>query len=221
MEIDLNRNNQTLVFIDDSGDPGFNFEKGSSFFFIIAAVIFYDPLEAEKTAVGIKEVRRSLGFPDNNFEFKFCKSKKIVREKFLESVKNFDFKIRYLIVDKRVIRSRDLKENKDLFYSYAIKMLLKNSDGSILDAKIKIDGSGDREFRRSFSTYLRKSLNSNEKKIVNNLKLVDSKKDVLIQLADMVAGSEFRYFEHKDSKSDFNNYRNIIKKRIEDEWNFK
>lgn len=221
MKIDLKRNSQTLVFIDDSGDPGFNFEKGSSSFFIIAAVIFHDSLEAEKTAIGIKEARRNMGFPDNNFEFKFCKSKKIVRERFLESVKSFDFKIRYLIVDKRIIRSRELKENKDLFYSYAIKMLLKNSDGSILDAKIKIDGSGDREFRRSFSTYLRKSLNSNEKKIVNNLKLVDSKKDVLIQLADMVAGSEFRYFEHGNSKSDFDSYRNIIKKKIEDEWKFK
>lgn len=221
MVIDLNKNSKTLVFIDDSGDPGFNFEKGSSIFFIIAAVIFHDSLEAEKTAIGIKEARRNMDFPDNDFEFKFCKSKKIVREKFLESVKNFDFKIRYLVVDKRIIKSKDLKENKDLFYSYAIKMLLKNSDGSILDAKIKIDGSGDREFRRSFSTYLRKSLNSNEKKIVNNLKLVDSKKDVLIQLADMVAGSEFRYFEHRGSKSDFNSYRNIIKKKIEDEWEFK
>ena len=221
MVINSNRNNQTLVFIDDSGDPGFSFEKGSSIFFIIAAVIFRDTLEAEKTAIRIKEERRALGFPDNDFEFKFCKSKKIVREKFLDAVKNFDFKIRYLIVDKRVIKSEDLKENKDLFYSYAIKMLLKNSDGSVLDAKIKIDGSGDREFRRSFSTYLRKSLNSNEKKIVNNLKLVDSKKDVLIQLADMVAGSEFRYYEHKNTKSDFDSYRNIIKRKIEDEWEFR
>lgn len=35
-----------LVFIDDSGDPGFKIEKGSSSVFVIALVIFDDDLEA-------------------------------------------------------------------------------------------------------------------------------------------------------------------------------
>jgi len=46
-----------LVFIDDSGDPGFKVEKGSSKIFVITMVIFKDNLEAEKTSVAIKEVR--------------------------------------------------------------------------------------------------------------------------------------------------------------------
>ena len=47
-------------------------------------------------------MRRKEGFPDN-VEFKFNKSKrrKILERKFFEAVKIFDFKIRYLIVDKR------------------------------------------------------------------------------------------------------------------------
>ena len=214
-------NLNTLVFIDDSGDPGFKFEKGSSSFFIISAVIFNDSLEAEKTSIAIKELRRKLKFPENNFEFKFCKSSRDTKEKFLEVVKDYNFKIRYLVVDKRKIRSSELKNNKNSFYSYIIKMLLINSNDSILDARIKIDGSGDRIFRRNFSTYLRKSLNSNSKKIVKNLKLVDSKENTLIQLADMVAGSEYRYFEFFKDKTDYNLYRNIIKNKIEDEWIFK
>ena len=91
---------QSLVFIDESGDAGFKFEKESSNYFIISAVIFNDFLEAEKTAVAIKDMRRKEGFPDN-VEFKFNKSKRRIREKFFEAVKIFDFKIRYLIVDKR------------------------------------------------------------------------------------------------------------------------
>lgn len=31
-----------LVFIDDSGDPGFKLDKGSSRFFVICSVIFDD-----------------------------------------------------------------------------------------------------------------------------------------------------------------------------------
>ena len=38
-----------IIFIDDSGDPGFKVEKGSSVVFVIALVIFDDPLDAELT----------------------------------------------------------------------------------------------------------------------------------------------------------------------------
>ncbi len=71
-----------LVFIDDSGDPGFKLDRGSSAFFVIVLVIFDDDLETEKAAVRIKELRRQLGFPDH-VEFKFHKSNRSVREQFL------------------------------------------------------------------------------------------------------------------------------------------
>jgi hypothetical protein len=59
-----------LVFIDDSGDPGFKLEKGSSSHFVIACVIFQDELEALKVKVALKELKRSLKYPEN-VEFKF------------------------------------------------------------------------------------------------------------------------------------------------------
>lgn len=211
---------QSLVFIDESGDAGFKFEKGSSLYFVISAVVFDDFLEAEKTALAIKELRRDLGFSDS-FEFKFNNDKKKIREKFFLTIKDFDFKVRYLVINKQKIRSDELKNNKNSFYSYAIKMLLKHSDNKILNAKIKIDGSGDRVFKKNFSVYLRKNLNSYEKRIIDNLRFVDSKDNVLIQLADMLAGSERRFFEFKDTKTDAKIYRDIIKKKIQDEWEFK
>ena len=212
------KQSKTLVFIDDSGDPGFRFNKGSSRFFVIAAVIFDDTLEAEKTALAIKELKRAFRFPDD-IEFKFNKSKKDVRIKFLETVCRSRFKIRSLVVDKKLIYSGELKNSKNSFYSYAIKMLLAYSGDSILDAKIKLDGSGDRLFKRSFSVYLRHSLNSREKKIMNNLKFINSKENVLIQLADMIVGSIRRSYE--SDKNDKDVYKRIIKKHIEDEWQFK
>jgi len=207
-----------LVFIDDSGDPGFKLEKGSTRFFVISLVIFDDELEAEKTAIAIKDLRRELKFSDK-FEFKFCKANRVTKEKFLQKVSGFKFRVRSLVIDKSVIRSRELRENKNSFYSYAIKTVLKNSGGTIKNAKIKIDGSGDRIFRKSFLGYLRRQLNSEDRKIMANCKLVDSKQNVLIQLADMVAGSVHRSFN--TSKSDCKIYKAIIKRRIEDEWKFR
>lgn len=168
-----------LVFIDDSGDPGFKLEKGSSLIFVICCVIFDDELEAEKTALAIKELRRKLKFPDD-VEFKFNKSSKTTRLKFLEAINSFKFKARCLVVQKKIIRSDELRKSKNSFYSYAIKLLLKHNGGSILNAKIRIDGSGDRVFRRNFISYLRKQLNSDQERIMDDCKLIDSRQNVLI-----------------------------------------
>ena len=207
-----------LVFIDDSGDPGFKIDKGSSLVFVIACVIFDDELEAEKAAVAIKELRRELKFPDN-VEFKFSKSSRKVRERFLNTVNCYRFKIRCLVIRKKLIRSQELRGNKNSFYSYTVKLLLEYSDGSILNAKIRIDGSGDRIFRRSFTTYLRKQLNSDQKKIMRDCKLVDSKTNVLVQMVDMIAGSVRRSYD--PDKADKDVYKKIVAKHIVNEWQFK
>lgn len=207
-----------IVFIDDSGDPGFNFEKGSTEIFVISCTIFQDELEAEKAGISIKELRRALKFPDD-VEFKFNKSSRKTREAFLNSINKFNFKIRTLVINKRLIKSDKLKDDKNSFYSYAIKMLLQNSGGSILNAKVRIDGSGDRIFRRSFLTYLRKQLNTKQRKIMKNCRLVDSKNSGLIQMVDMIAGSVERSYD--PSKTDSKIYKKIVRKHIEDEWEFR
>lgn len=207
-----------LVFIDDSGDAGFNIEKGVSKVFVIACIIFEDDLEAEKSAVAIKELKRKLGFPDK-VEFKFNKSSRKTRMEFLECVTKFKFKIRCLTVKKEAIRSEELKKDRNSFYGYTIKLLLQHSGDSILDAKIRIDGGGDRIFRRNFVVYLRKQLNSEHKKVMKDCKFIDSKENVLIQMADMVVGSIRRSYDTE--KTDHLIYKSVINRHIEDEWLFK
>ncbi|MCX6810427.1 MAG: DUF3800 domain-containing protein [Candidatus Berkelbacteria bacterium] len=207
-----------LVFIDDSGDPGFKVGKGSSCAFVICCVIFDDELEAEKTAVCIKELKRELKKNDK-YEFKFNKSSKGYRLKFLSAIKKFNFRIRAIIMTKEVIYSDELKNNKTSFYNYTIKTVLKHSSGKIKNAKIRLDGHGDRVFRRELLAYLRRSLNDVDKKMIKNLRFRDSGRDVLIQLADMVAGSINRTSQ-KD-KTDQNDYWNVIKSKSENLWRFK
>ena len=207
----------THVFIDDSGDPGFKIEKGSSSYFVISMVIFDDELEIERTAVAIKELRRQLHFPDIA-EFKFFKARKATRIRFLETITPFQFKIRCLVVDKAQIYSDELRTNRNSFYSYFIKEALKHNGGSVVDAKIRIDGHGDRVFRRSFLSYLRRELNGADRRIVDNCKLVDSKTNVMIQMADMIAGSIGRFY--RLDKTDHDKYKAIIQGHIENEWKF-
>lgn len=207
-----------LVFIDDSGDPGFKVEKGSSKTFVICCVIFDDELEAEKTAVKIKELRRELKKSDN-FEFKFNKCSRKYREGFLEKVAGSKFRVRAIVMRKGVIQSDELKNKKESFYNYTVKLVLKHSFGKIRNAKVRIDGSGDRLFRKNLFSYLRKELDNKNTKIISDVKMQDSKKNVLIQLSDMVAGSISRTYDQ--DKTDSKVYWDIIKKHKEDIWEFK
>ncbi len=49
-----------IIFIDESGDVGFQIAKGSSKTFTVALVIFDDLLDAEETALRIKRLRQKL-----------------------------------------------------------------------------------------------------------------------------------------------------------------
>lgn len=206
-----------IIFIDDSGDPGFAIEKGASKYFVIACVVFDDELVAEEVAVKIKKLRRELGFPDD-VEFKFSKSRDEIKTKFLKTVGKFSFRIRAIVVDKKLIRSHELHQSKDSFYSYFIKQVLFHSKDSLLDSKIRLDGHGDRLFKKNFTTYLRRELNTKQKRIMKDFQLVDSKANVLIQMADMVAGAIRKSYNPEKPEQV---YRKIIEKKIEDCWEFK
>ena len=211
------KSTKQLVFIDDSGDPGFKLDSGSSKHFVIACVIFDDSLDAEEAALAIKKFRRDLGWQPNR-EFKFNKTKKLIVTDLLGVVCSSNFSIRAICIDKSKIRSHELKSKQDSFYNYAIKEVLAKST-QLSGATVRLDGHSGRAYKKSAITYLRREVNAKSRKIAK-VKFVDSKTDNLIQLADLVAGSILR--STQTNKTDSSKYLDILKKqgRIDDVWYF-
>lgn len=207
-----------IIFIDESGDAGFKIGRGSSSYFVISLIIFDDELEAEETALKIKKPRKQLNKKDI-FEFKFNKCNRVFKERFLEEVRNCKFRVRSIVVDKRKVYSTHMREFTNDFYGFSLRMVLQHNNDTIQNAKIRIDGSGERRFRKQLTLYLRRQLNSTSKRVRENMRFGDSRQNVLIQLADMVAGSIRRSFEAKTNDSKV--YRDIIRKREEDTWEFR
>ena len=204
-----------LVFIDDSGDPGFKLDKGSSAVFVIALIIFADELEAEKTAVEIKQLKRDLKFPDD-VEFKFHKSRLPIKRKFLERVAKFKFEVKAIVVKKEVIRSPFLISNKESFFNYIVMQVLKNNRRYIKRAKLKFDKRGEKRIRDNLRSYLSRELDNKVNHVFADLKFENSKTNVLIQLADMIAGTIASFYKNKDKE-----LLKIINKRIGNIWEFK
>jgi hypothetical protein len=204
-----------LVLIDESGDPGFRIAQGSTSHFVVAMVIFDSFLEAERASAGIAALREELRIKP---EFKFAKVSNSVRDRFFESVSGYDFRVRALVVDKAAVQSPHLRTSTDSFYNYFLRMLLQHDGGATQGARIKIDGSGDAEFKKEMSSYLRQQLRDEQ---IGKFSFVDSKKDNLVQLADMCSGAILRAY-----RSDLRRNPDWLStlrraRRIDDIWPFR
>jgi hypothetical protein len=204
-----------LVLIDESGCPGFKLTKGSTAYFVIVMVTFSDFSEAEKASMAIAELRESLNvYP----EFKFNKTRAILKDAFFDNLCQFDFKVRALVVKKDIVYSDYLRKKTESFYNYFVQMLLRHDDSVLNNASIKIDGSGDKEFKKALGVYLRREVGSNK---IKKFKFTDSRKDNLIQLADMVVGAVARSYNiNRDNET---RWLDMLKqaKKIENIWDFK
>jgi hypothetical protein len=171
-----------IVFVDESGDPGFKIAKGSSKHFVMAMVIFDSDLHANASQTA-KSLLDETGVKP---EFKFNKCSHDIRKRFFAAVKNHKFHARAIVVNKQIIYSGALREVKDSFYKYFVRQMIEKDGGLLTNAKLVIDGSGDRAFKKEFCSYLKKRLNT---AAIAKIALKDSKSDHLLQLADMVAGA--------------------------------
>lgn len=203
-----------LVLIDESGDPGFKLDKGSTRHFVAAMVVFRDFKQAEACSQAIKELRLRL---PHSGEFKFNKSDVRVKDSFFEAMQSHSFEVWALVIDKTLIRSENLRRNDEKFYNYFVKLLL-DCGAELKDARVKIDGSGDREFKDQLQRYLKRSL---PKGTVSSVKFADSQKDDLIQLADMVVGAIARSYRSSEERSKARRWRDMLNKKIRNCWDFK
>ncbi len=199
-----------LVFIDESGDAGLKIEKGSSPNFVITLVVFSDTNEAQKSDDRISELRKSLGFR-SDFEFHFNKLKPELRRIFLKSLCEFKFQYFSIVINKQKLHGKGFQYTGP-FYKYACKLVCSNAKDYLIDATVIIDGRGSRAFKRQLANYLRNSVNDKKSKInfIKRVKVQDSHKNNLLQLADMVCGAVARSFKDKKDAAE---YRGLIKKR--------
>jgi len=203
-----------LVFIDESGDAGFKLDRGSSAVFAVAMVMFPDGSAAQSATTAIESVRRE--WPGVR-EFKFSKSSHDLRDAFFRGVSKESFRVRALVVEKEKIYSPHLRSDKEAFYQFFVKSMLKFDNGRLAEAnaKVIIDGSGERTFRRDLQTHIKRHT---PKGAIKSITMKDSKNDPLVQLADMCVGAVARSF--RTDRPDHNRWRSMLRTKMDDVWRF-
>ena len=202
-----------LVFIDESGDPGFKVARGSSPLFVAAMVVFDDRAAAARVQ---EIVRKLLGRIHRRPEFKFNKCRNEVRDAFFTPIRHESFIVRAVVVRKELIWSELLRTNDESFYRFFIKSMVKFDNQTLKNAKIIIDGSGDRAFRRNLAAYLRHHVAHGA---IDEVRIRDSRSEPLLQLADMCAGRSPGPIA-RTAQSETGGGPSSLR-RIEDVWEFK
>lgn len=189
-----------LVFIDESGDTGRKFYKGSTPFFIVSFVVFKDTKQAVDCDKKIDRLRKTLKLAEN-YEFHFTKNSHNIRLKFLEILQSCEFVYFTTVIDKNSKKFLEAAElsNKNSFYQYACKIALDAALPYLNKADIVIDKSGSPDFRNKLVKYLRRWLreNTNKRRVIRKFKQQKSSSNNLLQAADYVSGVINRKTQNK------------------------
>lgn len=199
-----------LVFLDESGDPGMKLQQGSSEYFFVTLVIFEDNEEALRADHHIAALREQLRL-DASFEFRFNKMNYRLRTRFLREMCGFDFCYYAIALRKGQLTARGFRFSES-FYKVACRYAFTNAKTVLRDAVVVIDGSGSRVFQRQLVTYLRRGINPRAPgdSHIRKIKIEDSHRNNLLQLADMVCGALARSY---GDKPDARDYRTLISRR--------
>lgn len=208
------------VFIDDSGDGGFKFGLGSSSHLIMAACVFRDAKEIERLAACAERCKYEMS---HHHELKYSNCREKVRDRFFECISDTKFSVRTIVIDKAVIHSPKLRSDPAALKSYAIRQLLTKNYGQVRGAKILIDGQDTKAFGVDDKQYLARMVNQESPGTVGHVTFVDSRTNVGIQLADMIAGAVNRAVR-TDRPSDTKHFETFVHRTYQPEgsfWRFK
>ncbi len=195
-----------LVFIDESGDPGLKLTDGSSQFFTIALIVFEDHDDALACDQRIGLLRKELNLIEG-YEFHFKENSDRVREAFLKAVLPYNFFYYGVVINKARLHGEGFKY-KESFYKYVSSLLFENAKERLNNAIVVIDESGRKLFKYQLATYLKKKINTKDKICIKKVKMQDSKRNNLLQLADMIAGTLNRSLNKK--KKDAKYFRELV-----------
>jgi hypothetical protein len=187
------------AFIDETGNHDLDTGKpGSSNYFLILAVLVDD--ERRESLEFECEVIRKKYFGSGEIKSSGIRDRRNKKRRvdILTELKSLDFKFYLFAVNKKELTniSPGLRHKKS-FIKFCNGITYKNLLSTADEVNIFADAHGDPEFQDSFKSYIMENTTGDLFKDAE-LEVVDSKNNILVQLADLLVGSLAKYYEGKE-----------------------
>ncbi len=204
------------IFLDESGDLGFNPAKINSKYFIITILATSNKKPIEKIVKKVhsslkKKVKRLSGGVLHAY-----KEKPSTRKKILNLLNNKDYSIITICLNKSKVYTQ-LKEEKHVLYNYVANILLDRIiRKKLVDSKnvvylIASRRETNKFLNENFKNYLKSQIsNVHRMKVEIEIKIPSEEKS--LQAVDFVSWAIFRKYEHNDDT-----YFQLIKSKIIEE----
>ncbi len=186
---------QITAFADESGTNSFNFEKEGTHFIVSAIIVENNNLENVVSQVeGIRKKyfqtgeMKSTGIGKNDSR----------RIKVLKDLANVDFYIYSLVVDKSKLFSEGYRYKKT-FYKNICGILYTELYRAYPDLTLIVDEHGHNPFMLSFRKYVEKKHNNTL--FSEQFLFEQSHEHVMLQVADIIAGTLLRCFDQSKLSS--------------------
>ena len=204
------------IFLDESGDLGFDFSKKRTSKYFIITCLFTPhkrPIEkiVAKTHAELKKKHKKRGGVLHCFQ-----EKPITRQRLLKRLSNKDCSIMAIYLNKNKVYTK-LQNEKDVLYNYVtnilldricVKKLIDKNKPIILVASRK---ETNKFLNLNFKNYLSQSAKNNHK--VNlTVEIRTPFEEKCLQAVDFASWSIFRKYQYGDE-----NYYNFIKQKIAEE----
>jgi len=204
------------IFLDESGDLGFDFDKKKTSRFFIVTCLFADNKRPIK-----KIVRKIHSELKKKYKKRFgilhaVKEKPVTRQRLLKRLSEEDCSIMIIYLNKKRVYTR-LQEEKAILYNYVTNILLDRVYSKRLipiDKKIEIIAAKretNKFLNENFKNYLNNQI-KNRHKVDIMIQIKSPHQEKALQAVDFVSWAVFRKHEYGDDS-----YYNIIKNKIIEE----
>jgi len=205
------------IFLDESGDLGFDFKKkGTSKFFVVTLLFLSDGTSAIEKAVKkthaelAKKRKRRVGV------LHAVNERPITRQRLLKRIAEKDCAVMTIYLNKKKVFTR-LQDEKQVIYNYVTNILLDRIFTKKIvppDKPIELIASRretNKFLNENFKDYLTKQVRNNHRgNIKISIKTSDREKG--LQAVDFLSWSLFRKYEKGDDS-----YYNLFKSKVVEE----
>jgi hypothetical protein len=203
------------VFIDESGDEHLNVTSGASRNYVLAAVMVRD--EATQSVIeGVESVRRRY-FQTGEMKSSGIGSNVQRRCRVLQALSELDFHVVAFCVPKLKLESKSPLKFGSVFLKYTANRLCMHLPRA-QEIRVTFDSKGRAKFKDEFKSYLVKRFPRNDLFRSLDFKSADSKVCLLVQAADIYAGSIAKQYELQEVGRDSELLSLLSKKTTVWEW---
>ncbi|MDR1361256.1 MAG: DUF3800 domain-containing protein [Rickettsiales bacterium] len=199
----VKKQNKIFAAIDESGNYGLNPDAWGKEYLILVMVVFPDICVKQAIESDLQKLKLKL---KKKNEYHYVHSDFDTKAQFFQCIKKYDFSIYVLALDKRKTNLHIDKKKNSFYKGACFSYLVRNAwDMEPEFLNLIIDGKTHKSEQVEIKTYMRQTINSRTIKMY----FVNSENEILVQIADMIAGSVAD--KYKDNNSQF---YNCIKEKI-------